>query len=229
MKRKAFFLVFLIPLLVVLAYLSMDYIHKYILLPTLYILKIGNVIYEALPQAIWWGIFLIILAVIALGSLLRGHKSSSDRTKVLEEEFYSRARSWTRWFFMSHRGHYSKWLLARHLSDLTIQVLAYQDRQTPEQIRARILDGELDIPSTIWNYLQVGLNTPSFRHYSEFLNKRSWIRLSTRFWITRCISKIPRIGNVFSIERTISPSPLDLDPEIIIQFLETRIPTGGSL
>jgi len=246
-KRKISVLFLLIPLILLLAYLLKDYVHRYILAPVLYTLRIERILYEAFPQPVWWGIFLFVLAVIAIRSLLRGYQSTSVDAGSLNEDRMSRARSWSRWIEMSYRGNYSKWLLARHLADLASNILVYQERQPLERIRARIMNSEADIPPDIQDYLQIGLNMPSFRHYSEFLGDKSWLRLPSRYQLAHLIRSTLRFGSILRAGstlragntlhnsstlrngNTLPTTPLNLDPEVIVQFLETTISSGGSV
>jgi AraC-like DNA-binding protein len=235
LKQKIILLFVSIPLILLLAYLLMDQVHRYILAPILYAFRIERILYDVLPQSVCWGFFLFVLTVIAVRSLFRGRQYSSMIVESPKEERMSRARSWVRWIEMSRRGNYSKWLLARHFADLVSNILAYQERQTLERIQARLLNNQEDIPPDIRDYLQVGLNMPSFRHYSEFLGGKHWLSLSGRWLSIHNIGNKPRFKSILPTSSTIheginlKATPLNLDPEVIIQFLETKIPTGGSL
>ena len=208
MKTRTFFFFLIIPLIVLLAYVLKDYVRMYILAPVLYALRIERIIYEALPQAVWWGIFLLILLVIAIRTLMRSYKPIPVDIRNVEEQHFSRARTWSRWIWISRRGNYSKWLLARHFAELALNLQSYQERQSLEQIRAQILSGKADISPAILDYFQVGLDTPSFRHYSELL---------------------ARLKSTRHKSSTLPLSPLNLDPEIIVQYLETKSQIGDSL
>jgi hypothetical protein len=182
-------------LILVLAYLSMDFVRLYLIEPIIYILRIENILYEALPQAVWWGIFLLIVGVIAFRSLVRNVLYPAKIKENLRGEHSSRARTWSRWIELSQRGNYSKWLLARHLANLAVRIIAHQDRLSPEKVRKNLVDSESNLPPQVLAYFQVGLGSPSFRHYSDLLA-------------------------LFNSSRTMSP--LEIDPEIIVNYLENN-------
>jgi len=120
--------------------------------------------------------------------------------KPVQDDRLSRARSWSHWLQISQQGDYSRWLLARNVAKLALEILAHQERQSLEQTQQRIESGKIRLPTEVQAYFQVGLDAPSFRHYSELMT----LMRSTR-----------------------SASPLDLDPEIVIRYLENRMKSGG--
>lgn len=189
-------------LAVALAYILRDSVSTYVITPAVYAFRIARIIYEALPQAVWWVVFLSILTLVAVRNLLRQLRITAPPPELVREERPSRARLWSRWLEFYQKGDYSRWLLARNLSKLTLEIFAHQERQSLEQARERLLTGKIHLPPEVQAYIQIGLAAPSFRHYTDLLA----LLRSTR-----------------------SDSPLDLDPERIIEYLETRTQIGGSL
>jgi hypothetical protein len=96
-------------------------------------------------------------------------------------------------------GYYFKWRLAQHLLGLTLEALAHGERTSPNMVRERLKSGGLDAPSEIEDYLLAGM-TPI---------------LSTRS------NLITRLKD--AIIPTHQITPLDLDPERVIQFLEDQL------
>jgi len=96
-------------------------------------------------------------------------------------------------------GLYFKWRLAQHLLGLTLEAVAHQERTSPTLVRERLKSRGLDAPSEIEAYLHAGL-TP-------VLSTRSNL-------ITRLKGAIMPTHHI---------SPLDLDPERVIQFLEDQL------
>jgi hypothetical protein len=189
-----------IPLALLLAYLLADSVRKYLLEPLIYAYRIERILYEALPQALWWGIFILVLAAIALRSL-RIDPAPPTRTRTSSGARPSRARAWRQAIAGTARGHYSRWLLAREIADLALHIVAHQERITHAQARIQLKSGAITLPPGIQEYIQMGLDSPSFRHYTDFL---AYMR-STRH-----------------------SAPLELDPEVVIEYLENRIYDGGS-
>ena len=62
--------------------------------------------------------------------------------------------------------------------------------------------GAIALPPGIQEYVQLGLDSPSFRHYTDFL---AYMRAARHI------------------------APLELDPEVIIRFLENKVNDGGTL
>lgn len=205
MSSKKTLLLLLVPVTIVMAlavaYLLKDYVSEFIITPLWYTFRIAKVIYEALPQLLWWGVFLFILLFIAVKNLLQHLKSGSKPSAAPREERLSRAQAWSRWIELSEKGDYSRWLLARRIARLTHDVIAHQERLTLGQVEEGLRAGHLDLPFEVQAYIQVGLDAPSFRHYSELLDLLRYSR---------------------------SASPLDLDPELIVEILEARFQIGGS-
>jgi hypothetical protein len=191
-----------LTLAVILAYLLKDAIRHFLIAPLVYTYRFFRIIYEALPQVAWWVVFLLLLVLLAVRSILRYLKFSPRLPGTGQDDRLSRARSWSHWLQVSRQGDYSRWLLARNIAKLALEILAHQERRSLEQTRQLMQAGKIHLPPEVHAYLRVGLDAPSFRHYSEFLN----LLRSTR-----------------------SASPLDLDPEVVIRYLETRIESGGSL
>ncbi|MBN1148038.1 MAG: hypothetical protein JXA78_12340 [Anaerolineales bacterium] len=184
-----------------LAYALQESVIKYIIAPATYAWRIVTIIYEALPQVVWWVIFLAILATVAARNLARHLRLAGPAPLPIQEQRLSRARLWARWLELSEKGDYSKWLLARNLARLALEIFAHQERQSLEQTREHLQSGKVRLPPDIQAYIQVGLEAPSFRHYTDILAL---------------------------LHSTHSVSPLDLNPERVIEFLEHRIQIGGS-
>lgn len=201
MKGRRLLLLSLVPLSLLLAYLSMDLVRTYLLEPLVYALRIERLLVRLLPQAVWWGAFLLLLAFFAVRSL-RYKRNPVSRRAYARPQSLGQARTWSRMVRLSRRGNYSKWLLARNVSELAVAMIAHQERLTPAQTRVALRAGKVKLPPEVWAYLQVGLDAPSFPHYADFLSRLRSAR---------------------------HPSALDLDLEVILTYLEDKIDTGGPL
>ena len=153
---------------------------------------------DSLPQPIFWAAFISVAFVIAARSLSKRSTTPATATEA-ERLRTGRVHNMTRAIHRTSQGVYFKWRLAQHLLGLTLEVLAHQERTTPLQMKERIKSGGLDAPPEIEAYLLMGL-TPT---------------LSTR------VDLITRIRQIFSPTRPISP--LDLDPERVIKYLEDQL------
>ena len=169
-----------------------DFTRRVIATPLLYVFWIGRLLLESIPQIGFWWLFLFIALAVAGRSLLK-HKPAPQPTRRAEKAGRGRIETWAKLIIESKQETYYKWQLAQHLQELTLAVLAHDERLTPKQIKQRLLDNQLDMPPEIQAYLQAGMTS-----FSHLLGPR------------------PRFGS------KAQPSPLDLDPEQIIQFLEEK-------
>jgi hypothetical protein len=107
--------------------------------------------------------------------------------------------AWARRLYLATRGDYFKWYLARDLSQLGLELLAYRERLNPGQ-RDTYRDIEkLQAPPEVQAFLRAGLSLPFSRSLGSFSRLARWLR------------------------RDIAVSPLDLDPENAVQCLEDQL------
>jgi hypothetical protein len=166
-------------------------------------------LFESLPQMAVWGLLLVILFVMAARSLYRGGRRLR---KKVEEEMATAGRVLVLVRQIQHtsRGDYFKWSLARYLGDLACEVMAHQERATPEQLKRRLRAGRLDLPSTQW---------AEIRAYLEF--GRGPLSVTWAGFLSRLRAR-----------RGIGARPFASDPplERVVEFLEERLreTSGGS-
>ena len=153
---------------------------------------------DSLPQPILWVMFIVIVIVIAARSLLK-RRSTPEATSEATKLRMGRVHNLMQAINRTSEGLYFKWRLAQHLLGLTVNMLAHQERTSPNHMRERLKSGGLDAPSEIEAYLLAGL-TPVLSTPSNLLTR-----------LRQAIMPTHRI------------SPLDLDPEKVIQFLEDQL------
>jgi hypothetical protein len=153
---------------------------------------------DILPQPILWVMFIAIAIVIAARSLLK-RKSTPVVTSEVTRLRMGRVHNLMQVINRTSEGLYFKWRLAQHLLGLTVNTLAHQERTTSNLVRERLKSGGLDAPSEIEAYLLAGL-TPVLSTPANLLTR-----------LRQAILPTHRI------------SPLDLDPEKVIQFLEDQL------
>jgi hypothetical protein len=165
-----------------------------IVAPMLYLVWIGQLIFESIPQMAIWVVFLIVALVMAIRSLFV-KKPSASEVDYAPKDRATRIGDWANLLQRTSKDVYYRWQLAHSLQRLTLETLAHNERTTIKEMRQRVTDGEMDIPPEIQAYLQAGM--VSIGHFSE---PKSRFRL-----------------------RKQQPTPLDLNPELVIQFLEDQI------
>lgn len=168
-----------------------------IVLPFLYILWIGRLVFRAIPQLFLWLSFLAIALFFIIKSLTKRPKPA-PKIHGRAPPNPGRVAVWARRIYMMERGSFSNWYFAQHLHRLILNVLAHRERVEARQIKQYLKTGELDAPPEIRAYLEAALAR-------TFPNSSFWSRLRRRL----------RLG-------TRTPLP-DLDLENVIQFLEEQL------
>jgi hypothetical protein len=161
--------------------------------PFLFTAWIGRLLFGAIPQEFIWGIFIAVALLVAARSLLKRSVASPPARRA-QPSAEGRIERWARLIEQSEQEAYYRWQLAQPLQALVIDLLAHRQRSTPRQIRQQLAAKTLDLPPEIEAYLQASMTS-----FSHLLTGRSRFRPGS------------------------PPSPLDLAPEKIAQFLEDQL------
>lgn len=198
-RNRLLFLALVLLLAVPLMLLLRSFVREAIAVPLLRILWVGQILFQSIPQPLLWALLLTIVLLLAMRSLVRRRKPAQETDRA-ETVYPGRVRTLTKWLQHIDKGYYFKRRLAQHLVELTAEALAVRERQALGQIRRRL--ESLDAPPEIQAYLQAGLKPVSPQPVGFLSKLARRLRLSTQ------------------------PSPLDLDPERAIQFLEDQMEVG---
>lgn len=167
-----------------------------VVLPLLFLAWAAQVIYQSIPQALLWGIFVAIAVLLVAKSL----PWSSAPLPAGEQQAaaHGRVANWSRWLGAAKRDEYSRWRLAQQLAQLAIDTLAFREQCSPQEISRRLDDGSLDIPLQLRAYLRAGnmSYTPKFKQARRF----GWPGRDTP-----------------------QPDPLAIDPQLVIEYLEHTV------
>jgi len=181
------------------AFLLRRFVSDYVITPIVFAARIERLLFNAIPEVVFWSLFLFIGLILAVNSLpIRS--IFSTKPPQTGEKLESRARQISKWIRTSERSEYSRWMLARQLSSLAFDLFMYQERLSLQDVRKFIRRNKSTISDEVHDYILAGMEVPSFRHYSEMVS---------------------------NYHQNFMTSPLDINPEIVIEFLETRIKTGG--
>jgi hypothetical protein len=181
-------------LTVILALALPDLTREAIVVPIWYAIWIGQLLFHAIPQAILWALLFTIALVVAVRSLLK--RPQFEEKPEIEPIYTGQVHVLLRWIHQEERD-YFKHRLAQHLGRLTLETLAYRKRLTLMEIRP--LMGSMDAPPEVRAYLQAGL-TPMPPRPGGLLS---------------------RLLRSLGLRR--ATSPLDLHPEIVVQFIERQL------
>ena len=183
----------------VLAFVLGDFIHHNIILPIANILNkfiwVVQLFIESIDQVIFWISFLIIALLIASGSLFNPAKVSHPpgKSALIHK---SRFAIWQERIKNLHRGDYFKWRLAKNLGGLALEAIAFRQGITVDQALIHLKEKQLDVPDEICAYIIAGQRSSPFKEDT----------LSVRGRKSRN-----------------SLLPLELDPGILLDFLDTQL------
>lgn len=169
LKRILVALLFLF-LAILLAYISGEFLARFVYTPIINILKIFYVVLKALPQTFWWGLIILALMLVVRRSL---------RWKVIRELDHSTpqkipqspARTWTRMVEKAESGAYSNWMLTNQLSEMIVQNIAHREQLTRDEVERGIINGTLELTPEIKTFLTSSFEAPSFSHYWDLISK----------------------------------------------------------
>jgi hypothetical protein len=191
----------LLPLLIIILLAGLltlvlgDWLREAMVTPLLYTIWVGRLIFDSIPQAAIWGLFLLFSLLLAAKSLLKTRPPAS-KVIIPEPPSAQRIGFWLNSLRRVEQDIYYRWQLAQHLHKLAIDTLANDQRISPKEARQRLAQGALNLPPDMQAYLQAGMT--SFSYFS--VNKR-------RFWL----------------KKESAPASLTLDPARLIAYLEDKI------
>lgn len=112
----------------------------------------ARLVYDSLPQAAIWAAFLVFVLIMATRSLV-GRRELGPAQRPEEASRPGQVQRLAGLIRKANQGEYFQSSLAQHLAELTAEVMAYQERTTPELWRRRLKAGETDLPPRIGDYL----------------------------------------------------------------------------
>jgi hypothetical protein len=164
--------------------------------PLLFLWWAAQVLYESIPQALLWGVFVAIAVLLVAKSF---PWSTAPLPPVAPQTVaQGRVADWSRWLRDSSRDDHARWRLAQRLSQLAVATLAFREQCPPQEIGQRLDNGSLDIPPQLRAYLRAG-STP----YTLKPKQRR------------------RFGR--PAQDTAPVEPLAIDPQLVIDYLEDTL------
>jgi hypothetical protein len=125
-----------------------------VVVPLLFLWWVAQVFYQSIPQALLWGVFVVIAVLLVAKNFPAG--SAPLPPSAPQSVAHGRVAEWSRWLHDSRRDDHSRWRLAQKLSLLAIETLAFREQCSPQEIGRQLRDGSLDIPPQVRDYLQAG-------------------------------------------------------------------------
>jgi hypothetical protein len=145
-----------------------DWIRSAIVIPVLYFFWLISKVAKSIDQQILWaGLFLL-----SVFGLFQVYLSSSRRTssafaaeKPLPNQ--GRVRYWLVYMNLMLVGVYHRSYFSEELKRLILSVLSLRERQLPQEVEKRIINGDLDVPPQI----KTLFTAPRIRTASSFSEK----------------------------------------------------------
>jgi hypothetical protein len=191
MKRHLLPIGLIVLAAILFAPLCRTFVREVVIIPFLYIFWIGKFFVDTIPQIIIWFFFVAILFLILVISFV-GKRPESHRGPLPSQTTESRIGAWLKLIEQAREDDYFKWRLGQRLQKLAMRQLAHRNNDTVRDTRNRLRKGTLELPVEITEYFQTSLQP-----LGNLSRPGRW-----KFWHRR------------------SPSPLDLDPNVVVTFLE---------
>lgn len=186
-------------LLTAILIVSLDnFFQEVIIQPLLYVLWFGGLVLSTLHQSVFWGLLLLVALVLILRSLGRG---PSVPVTVPEKRYPSQGqvRRWMGLLERAENQRFARWNLAQSLRKLAQETLNPDERQGRGK---RPVNFEQSLTPDIADYFNAKL--PPAQGLSL------WQRLPIK--PARSSNPVP--------SHPVPSHPLDLDPEVVVAFLE---------
>ena len=168
-----------------------DFVREGIIIPFFRLARF----FQSFPQEVLWFFFLGLVVYVAAKSQ-KNWEIQKRKNKKTKTEQLGRIENLAILIKQARQGTYTRERLARHLGELALQTLAYQERHSLDVMKARLRRGNLNVPPDIMNYLQAGLSWEHAFHQ----RKGRW-----------------------PFRKQILSSPLDLDPLKVVEFIESLL------
>lgn len=178
MRKRPWLIVPILVAAAILAYLLQDFVEFLVVTPLVDLFWILGVIYRFLPQIACWMLLLVLVAMIAAGSL--SGLFNGDRAKRSARRHDRGPVEDLAWFISQRkRSRYFRWFIARRLGQLASSMLARQDEPI-NGTRPNILAGkDWQPPEKFQQYLETGLKryeAPE-RNLESILNKNQTLEV----------------------------------------------------
>jgi hypothetical protein len=197
MWRRGLALIGILVIAMLLAFPLREAVYELIVIPLAYLAWLLKLFYLSLSQAIWW-IAVIVIVLLSIGrSLLPEIKLGRESITYQKAERGS-VEALASALKKREKGIYFKWLVANRLGKLAYQILLQREHGKPRSVFAPLTTVGWDATPDIQQYLEKGLRG-SFAEYPN----AGWHSFATP-------------------EKT----PLDLDVNEVVEFLESRHADG---
>lgn len=158
MKPPAWLVAMLVAALVfgaVLAVFFRDWVREQIVVPMTFFFWVIGLLLRSVDQQVYWAILIIAGAIIAFSVLWPGMPAPADREpSQRRSSSVSRYRQWYTYIDNMENSAFSGDSLARELVRLTVNILAYQQNMSSDEIYRQIDNAEIALPEDFLAFLR---------------------------------------------------------------------------
>jgi uncharacterized membrane protein len=194
-------------LVVVLTVLLQNFVRMVIVIPVSYVLWLGKLFIQSVPQSVCWAILLVIAVVFIYKSLTQ--RSTKRKEGATSKTWNTKRSRMAFWLFQLRRLSSSSTGRFRESVDhLALDVVSHTYRIQPREAENRIISGQIESPAVLKQYLQ-----------SSKQQVPSWESTISRWWqeINRWIKS--RINSNSSADA----STVEQELLEIIEYLEDQL------
>jgi hypothetical protein len=139
----------------------MDFVRDLILIPFSIFYLLADRLYESLDQTVLWGAFVLGLLALSFVAILRT-RWFPGKSEVEEKDSPGRVAVLTSWLDLVSKGSYFEWRMSYRLSQLAIDYLAFAESISEDELKEKLQQRKLDIPTAIQEYMRIGLQSRFF-------------------------------------------------------------------
>ena len=188
-----------------LAFTYRDVLRSMLLVPIAYLIFVFRLIAGGIGQHTLWVSFVVLSTIIAIISLVM-RPETQTKESAIKLEYPTRLQTWLNTVKRKEHSQYFKWNLAQDLSNLLTEAIAYNQGITRDQVNQQLQSGNIDLPPDILDYLRISQTPFSYTGLVSNTNN-NWLVHILKYIFKRPSQKLDK-------------SPLDLEHERIIHFLE---------
>jgi hypothetical protein len=155
LKQRLLLIGVVLLLAIPLVLLLRDFTREILLVEVLVFVWTMRIIFGSLPQLPLWLLFILLILFIAVVSMLGQRKPGPEPPRA-EVRGPGQIHFLARRIRRVGKGEYFQWDLARYVSGLVLDVLAYRQRTSASQLRSRLRTEGVDAPPGIQTYLRAG-------------------------------------------------------------------------
>jgi len=157
MKRRAFVLLGVVGIALLLAFPLRNSVYEAVIIPVAYIVWILGLLYHAADQSVWW-IVVIFFTLVLLGRSLLPKAKPIGKKNIPMKPVVGQVESLAVWVKKSERGRYFQWLVANRLGKIAHHALSRRETGKTRSVFDPLTGSDWDPNAGLQSYLETGLH-----------------------------------------------------------------------